>query len=135
MVEHHALDLAVGAAAPMAAGEEGPADLDFADLGLVAVIAARSDQTAGGTVDERKAHFGSDCTVEEFSKLRLGVSGGNRMHFPNLRIGAGRIELRPVIRSDRSDGDIGADQRRLKIWLRHGSKITDTPEKPKAEIN
>src|ERR1700728_2903522 len=56
VVEHHALDLAVGAAAPMAAGEEGPADLDFADLGLVAVIAARSDQPAGGTANERKAH-------------------------------------------------------------------------------
>src|SRR5882672_2242426 len=40
VVEHQALDLAVGRAAPMAAGDERPADLDFAALGLVAVVTA-----------------------------------------------------------------------------------------------
>src|SRR3977135_2396057 len=37
VVEHQTLDLAVGAAAPMAARQKRPADLDLAELGLMAV--------------------------------------------------------------------------------------------------
>ena len=33
MIEHQPLDLAIDGAAPMAAGDERPADLDLADLG------------------------------------------------------------------------------------------------------
>src|SRR5882724_5835341 len=40
VVEHQALDLAVGRAAPVAAGDERPADLDFAAIGRVAVVTA-----------------------------------------------------------------------------------------------
>src|SRR6266568_9315068 len=40
VIEHQALDLAVGAAAPMAAGDERPADLDLAEFRLMAIVAA-----------------------------------------------------------------------------------------------
>src|ERR1700722_17357077 len=40
VVEHQPLDLAIGAAAPVAADDESPADLDFPERGLVAMIAA-----------------------------------------------------------------------------------------------
>src|SRR5437660_64561 len=40
VVEHQPLDFAVSGAAPMAAGEKRPADLDLAQGRLVAVVAA-----------------------------------------------------------------------------------------------
>src|SRR5205814_3451501 len=89
MVEHQALDLAVGAAAPMAAGKKRPADLDLAQLRLVAVVTAGADQSAGRAVDEYKTHFRIDRAVEEFPKTRLRVAVGHRMHAPDFRIGPG----------------------------------------------
>src|ERR1700721_1305129 len=40
VIEHQPLDFAIGRAAPMAAGDEGPADLDFASPGVITIIAA-----------------------------------------------------------------------------------------------
>jgi hypothetical protein len=40
VIEHQALDFAIGRSAPMAAGNEGPADLDFAKLSIITIIAA-----------------------------------------------------------------------------------------------
>src|ERR1700722_9220190 len=44
VVEHQPLDLAIGRAAPVAADNKSPADLDFAALGVIAMVAARADQ-------------------------------------------------------------------------------------------
>ena len=52
MIEHETLDLAVGSAAPMAANDERPANLDLAAREVVAVVAAGANQPAGRTVDE-----------------------------------------------------------------------------------
>jgi hypothetical protein len=40
VIEHQSFDLAIGCPAPMAAGDEGPADLDFAPRGAITIIAA-----------------------------------------------------------------------------------------------
>src|ERR1700742_3008354 len=58
MIEHQPLDLAVGGAAPMAADDKSPADLDLAAFGLIAIIAARADQAPARPIDEHKTHFG-----------------------------------------------------------------------------
>src|SRR4051812_18302166 len=54
-VEHQPLGFAVYGAAPVAAGKKRPADLDLAPLRLIAMVAARADQAAGRTVDDRKS--------------------------------------------------------------------------------
>src|SRR3954468_16081517 len=56
VVEHQSLDLAIGAAAPVAAGEKRPADLDLAQFGFIAIVPARADDASARPVDERKAH-------------------------------------------------------------------------------
>jgi hypothetical protein len=40
VIEHQPFDFAIGCTAPMAAGDEGPADLDFAPPGVITIIAA-----------------------------------------------------------------------------------------------
>src|SRR6185437_15832232 len=105
-------DLAVGAAAPMAARQERPADLDLAQFGLVAVIAARADDASACLVDERKAHFGVDRATEEFAERRLGIAIRAGMHFPDFRIRAGREHAAPVVLGNGSDSDAGSDQGR-----------------------
>src|SRR6185437_7641581 len=126
MVEHQALDLAVGGAAPMAANDKGPADLDLAALGLMAVIAAGADQPAARAIDEHKTHFAMERAVKELPEFRLGVAIGSRMHLPDLRIGAGRVQLQPVIGRDRPDGDGRADQGRLEIGLRQWPSLAQS---------
>src|SRR5689334_3071075 len=74
VVEHQPLDLAVDGPAPMAAGDKGPADLDLADVGLVAVVAAGADQAVARAVDEHEGHLRMDTAVEELAKLRLRVT-------------------------------------------------------------
>src|ERR1700730_1502628 len=78
MIEHQPLHFAIGAAAPVAADDEGPADLDLAAFGFKAVVAARTDQPAGRSVDEHKTHFRIDRAVEEFPEPGLGVAIADR---------------------------------------------------------
>src|SRR5258708_2915403 len=115
MIEHQAFDFAIGRSAPMAAHEKRPANLDLAEFGFIAVIAARADQPAGRAVDEYEGHFRGDRAVEIRTEFRLGVAVGAGMHLPDFRIGAGREQLRPVVSRDRSHDDGGARQRWLEI--------------------
>jgi len=46
VLEHQPLDLQIVAAAPELAGKEGPTDLDFPDLRLITVVAARANDFA-----------------------------------------------------------------------------------------
>src|SRR5258708_999824 len=103
----------------MAAHDEGPADLDLAAFGFVAVVTTCADQPAGRSVDEHKAHFRIDRTVEVLPESGLGVAIADRMHLPDFRIGAGGEQFRPVVQRDRPDHNGGADQCRLKIWIGH----------------
>jgi hypothetical protein len=98
VIEHQPLDLAVGRAAPMAAYDKRPADLDLAALAVMAVVAAGADQPVGRPVDEHKRHLRGDRAVEILPERRLRVAVGRRMHLPDLRIGAGGEQLWPVSR-------------------------------------
>jgi hypothetical protein len=73
--------------------DEGPANLDFAAFGFVAIIAAGPNQSGGRPIDEHKGHFGGDRAVEVLSECRFGVAIGNGMDLPDLRIGAGGEQL------------------------------------------
>ena len=66
VIEHQAFDFAVGRATPMAANDEGSADLDFTPFRVMAMVAARTDQPVGRAVDEHKTHFGCERAVEIF---------------------------------------------------------------------
>jgi hypothetical protein len=112
----------------MAARDEGPADLDLAEHRIITEIAAGSDQPATRPIDKDKGHFGIDGAVEEFAKFSLGVTIGNRMHFPDLGIGAGGEQFGPIVRRDRSDDDVGTGQGRLKVGLGHRASVTQSPD-------
>ena len=49
--QHQALHLAVVAASPILARQEGPANFDHAAIWIVTVEARRSDDSAGGAID------------------------------------------------------------------------------------
>src|SRR6202043_3357746 len=66
MIEHQPLDFAVGGAAPMRADNKSPADLDFAELRLITMVAAGADQGAGRAFDKCKTHLRVDRAVEKF---------------------------------------------------------------------
>src|SRR5258708_17924819 len=46
MIEHQAFDFAIGCSAPMLTDKESPADLAFAALGAIAMVAAPAQQPA-----------------------------------------------------------------------------------------
>src|SRR5262249_56288619 len=75
MVEHQPLHLAIGGAAPMAAGQKGPADLDFALGWLVVVIAAGADQPVARAVDKDESLLRCDAPLKQFSGTPARCSG------------------------------------------------------------
>src|SRR5258708_18431062 len=75
MIEHQAFDFAIGRSAPMAAHEKRPANLDLAEFGVIAVIAARAEQPAGPAGDEYEGHFRGDPALEIRPEFRLGGAG------------------------------------------------------------
>src|ERR1700681_2323521 len=89
VIEHQAFDFTVGWPAPILADDERPADLDLMASGVIAVVAARTDQPGGRAVDEHKTHLRCHRALEELAEWRFGVAIRRGMHFPDQRIGAG----------------------------------------------
>src|SRR5713101_933334 len=89
VIEHQAFDFTVGWSAPMLTDDERPADLDLTAFGVIAMVAARTDQPVGRAVDEHKAHLRCHRAVEELPECRFGVAIRRGVHFPDLGIGAG----------------------------------------------
>src|SRR5579872_3458342 len=73
MAEHQPLDFAVCPSAPMPADKEGPANLNFAPLRVITVIAARSDRRVRCAFNEGKRAFAGERAVKELPEDRLLV--------------------------------------------------------------
>jgi len=105
VVEHQALDLAVGRAAPVAAGDERPADLDFAALELVAVV--RLERSAGQSRGRRTQPIFELTAPSRICENPLRCSDRAPDGLPRSGVGAGGEQFRPVVCRDGSDGDAG----------------------------
>jgi hypothetical protein len=55
---------------PNASGQQSPADLDLAELGLIAMVAAGADQAAGRAIDKCKTNFRIDRAISSSRGLK-----------------------------------------------------------------
>ncbi len=86
MLQHEPLHLAVVATAPVVAGQEGPTDLNDAALRVIAVVAGRSDDVAGGSIERDERATGREGLLEERSEWGLLIAISVWMLFPDERI-------------------------------------------------
>src|ERR1043165_4153041 len=77
VAKHQVLHLAIEAAAPVGAGEEGPADFDFTFMLIEIGEAGGADEAIGGVVDGDKCSTGGEGIVEksleDFFFIAVGV--------------------------------------------------------------
>jgi hypothetical protein len=116
VAEHQVLELAVGAAAPMIARQEGPADLDLTRPGISVVVAAGPDHAPALPLADRQAAARCKRVVEIAPEHRLLPAVMGRVDRPDQRIGRGRVERVPVLRHRRAQLDRVAGQDWLQVW-------------------
>ena len=83
MAEHELLHLAIVRAAPVRAGQEGPADFNFALVLVVGVKSRRANDSAGFVVDGEERAAGVEGILEEFLEDVLLIAVGTGMLFPD----------------------------------------------------
>jgi len=121
MSDHQRLHCRIGGTAPMAAGEKGPADLDFAGLGAVKIIARGADDGATARIKGDQRAATCQRFVEEAPEHRFLPAIMRRMPGPDLRVGGCSEQRRPVRRRERPQLDTGIGEMRLAIERVHAT--------------
>lgn len=99
----------------MRAREEGPADLDFAVGGIVAVETRRADDFAITAIDGDEGSAGFQSLAEELVKDLILVTIAGGMLLPDQRIGGDRVEFAIIVRAKRAELDEFAAQGGLEF--------------------
>src|SRR5262249_37597513 len=97
MIKHQPFDFTVVLTAPIRFRKKCPTDFDFADRGVIAVVAAGSDNLSGLAVKDGQSRVGSQSTVEELSEYRFLMAVADRVHCPNLGVSRGGEHTLPII--------------------------------------
>src|ERR1051325_81287 len=93
VAKHQTLELAVVAATPVRSRQKRPADLDLAARLVIAEVARRSDDAAGGAIDHREGAARLHRALKEALEDLFLVSIRLRMQLPDARVGGDGIEL------------------------------------------
>ena len=109
------LHLAVKEAAPVRAGEEGPADFDFAFRFIESVEAGGADDAAGFVVNGEECAAGGERVAEENFEDFFLVAVGIGVLFPDEGVGADREEGVEIGGSERPEVEELAGEGGLEV--------------------
>ena len=123
------LHFAVKEAAPVGAGEEGPADFDFTFRFIESVEAGGADDAAGLVVDGDEGATRGESIAEENLEDFFFVAVGVGMLFPDEGVGGDREEGVEIGGSERPDVEELAGEGGLEVE-RHPSNLTSIGKNP-----